>query len=87
MDPTYYLKNFEVVGKDNCGDTLELHEVTDAYPNGDWQIDLTGYNNTYITYNNEEYIKIFYNNDEKKIYMYLNETDYRIYELIIRQIS
>jgi|TARA_B110000305_G_scaffold223915_1_gene268901 hypothetical protein len=86
MDPTYYLKNFEVVGKDENDDTLELHEVTDAYPNGDWQIDLTDYN-AHITYNNEEYIKIFYNNDEKKMYMYLNETDYRIYELIIRQIS
>ena len=76
MDPTYYLKNFEVVGKDENDDTLELHEVTDAYPNGDWQIDLTDYN-AHITYNN----------DEKKMYMYLNETDYRIYELIIRQIS
>ena len=86
MDPTYYLKNFEVTGKDDSDVTLELHEVTDSYPNGDWLIDLNEYTDAYITYNNEEYIKIFYNNDENRLYMYFNETDYRIYELIIRQI-
>lgn len=85
MDPTYFL-NLEIVGKDENDVPLEIHEVTDTYPSGDWQIDLTEYN-SHITYNNENYIKIFYNNDEKKIYMYLNETDYRIYALNIRQIS
>lgn len=85
MDPTYFL-NFEIVGKDENDDPLEIHEVTDTYPSGDWKINLTEYN-AHITYNNENYIKIFYNNDEKKIYMYLNETDYRIYALNIRQIS
>lgn len=85
MDPTYFL-NLEIVGKDENDVPLEIHEVTDTYPSGDWLIDLTEYN-ARITYNNENYIKIFYNNDKKKIYMYLNETDYRIYALNIRQIS
>ena len=85
MDPTYFL-NLEIVGKDENDVPLEINEVTDTYPSGDWQIDLTEYN-SHITYNNENYIKIFYNNEEKKIYMYLNETDYRIYALNIRQIS
>lgn len=85
MDPTYFL-NLEIVGKDENDVPLEIHEVTDTYPSGDWLIDLTEYN-AHITYNNENYIKIFYNNDKKNIYMYLNETDYRIYALNIRQIS
>lgn len=85
MDPTYFL-NLEIVGKDENDVPLEIHEVTDTYPSGDWLIDLTEYN-AHITYNNENYIKILYNNDKNKIYMYLNETDYRIYALNIRQIS
>ena len=87
MEPTYFLKNFEISGKDDNDNQLILSDETNIFPNGDWVIDLTHYDNSYINFNNERYIKIYFNNDYSKLYMFLNEDDYRIFILSIRQIS
>ncbi len=87
MDPTYFLKNFDIFGKDENDNKLEKIEETNIFPNGDWIIDISHYDGAYISYNNERYIKIYFNNDESRIYMFLNADDYRIYSLSIRQMS
>jgi len=87
MDPTYFLKDFEISGKDEYDNSLEISEETNCMPDGNWVIDLTHYDNSYISYNNENYIKVFFHNEESRMYMFLNEDDYRIYGLTIRQVG
>ena len=87
MDPTYFLKNFDIFGKDKNDNKLEIIEEINIFPNGDWIIDLSHYERAYISYNNERYIKIYFHNDESRIYMFLNDDDYSIYSLSIRQMS
>ena len=86
MDPTYFLRNFEIYGKDEQDNPLEISEETTCFPNGNWLIDLTHYDEAYISFNDEQYTKVYFHNGDSKIYMYTDE-DYRIYGLTIRQIS
>lgn len=87
MDPTYFLKNFDIFGKDENDNPLEISEETNCFPDSNWIIDLTHYDESYISFNDEKYIKVFFNNRESRLYMFYTQTDYRIYGLTIRQIS
>jgi hypothetical protein len=87
MDPTYFLKGFNMIGKDNNDIPLEIDEEVSCAPNGDWMIDLSEYDGGFILYNSEKYIKIIYTNDVTRMYCYLNGTDYHIYQLSIRQLG
>ena len=53
MDPTYFLKNFDIFGKDDNDNKLEIIKETNIFPNGDWILDLSHYDGAYISYNNE----------------------------------
>ena len=50
-------------------------------------IDLTHYDDAFISFNNERYMKVFFHNGESRLYMFYSQDDYRIYGLTIRQIS
>ena len=87
MDPTYFLKDFEISGKDENDNPLKMSEETTCFPDGNWVIDLTHYDDAYILFNDEQYLKVFFHNGESRIYMFYNESDYRIYGITIRQIG
>ena len=87
MDPTYFLRNFEIYGKDDQDNPLEISEETNIFPDGNWVIDLTHYDEAYISFNDEKYLKVFFHNEISRLYMFYTETDYRIYGLTIRQIG
>ena len=87
MDPTYFLKDFNISGKDEKDNPLEIIEEINIFPDGNWIIDLTHYDDAYISFNNERYIKVSFHNGESRLYMFYSQDDYRIYGLIIRQIS
>ena len=87
MDPTYFLRNFEISGKDENDKPLEIPKEIECFPDGNWLIDLTHYADAYVIFNNEKYLKVFFHNGISRLYMFYTETDYRIYGLTIRQIG
>ena len=87
MEPTYFLKDFDISGKDEKDNPLEISEETNCMPDGNWIIDLTHYEDAFISFNNERYIKVFFHNGDSRLYMFYSQDDYRIYGLTIRQIS
>ena len=86
MNPTYFI-DLEISGKDENDNLLEISEVLESFPNGNWVIDLSQYEGAYIFFNDEKYIKVFFNNEISRLYMFHTETEYRIYGITIRQIS
>ena len=65
-DPWYFL-DIEHNLKDENDNPVELNEAATCYPDGSWHIDLTEYSNQYITFKNNEYNKIIYDNTSKYI--------------------
>ena len=67
-DPSYFL-DLEVEENE---EEIELHDITEISPVGDWIIDVND-NNFKIIYNGGKYTCIHYNNQEKIITLYVGD--------------
>ena len=84
MDPYYFMENLILMMEDNDKD-VELHEMCNCGPLGDWEI--TSRDKVYIIYENNRYSKIIYDNTTKKInFIDLNNNLVRTLRLVLEEV-